>query len=71
MALDLLDEVSRFKIKHRPNKTLMLRIGIHTGSCAAGHDYLEHSLSCVMISINTERTSSHIVTELVQMTSER
>ena len=36
MALDLLDEVSRFKIRHRPDKQLMLRIGIHTGPCAAG-----------------------------------
>ena len=35
MALDLLDEVSRFKIRHRPNETLRLRIGIHTGPCAA------------------------------------
>jgi hypothetical protein len=37
MALDLLDEVSRFKIRHRPYEKLMLRIGIHTGPCAAGH----------------------------------
>lgn len=36
MGLDLLDEVSRFKIRHRPNEKLMLRIGIHTGSCATG-----------------------------------
>jgi len=35
MALDLLDEVSRFKIRHRPEQKLMLRIGIHTGPCAA------------------------------------
>ena len=35
-ALNLLDEVSLFKIKHRPEETLLLRIGIHTGSCAAG-----------------------------------
>jgi len=36
MALDLLDEVSHFKIHHRPDETLNLRIGIHTGPCAAG-----------------------------------
>jgi len=36
MALDLLDQVSRFRIRHRPDDTLKLRIGIHTGSCAAG-----------------------------------
>ena len=36
MALDLLDQVSHFKIRHRPEDTLKLRIGIHTGPCAAG-----------------------------------
>ena len=36
MALDLLDEVSRFKIRHRPEENLRLRIGLHTGPCAAG-----------------------------------
>ena len=36
MALDLLSVVRTFKIKHRPNMMLMLRIGIHSGPCAAG-----------------------------------
>jgi len=36
MALDLLDQVLRFTIRHRPDDTLKLRIGIHTGPCAAG-----------------------------------
>jgi class 3 adenylate cyclase len=36
MALDLLDEASRFKIRHLPYHQLKLRIGVHTGSCAAG-----------------------------------
>jgi len=36
MALDLLDQVSRFTIRHLPDETLKLRIGIHTGPCAAG-----------------------------------
>jgi len=36
MALDLLDQVSHFTIRHRPADTLKLRIGIHTGPCAAG-----------------------------------
>ena len=39
MALDLLDEVSKFKIRHRPYQKLLLRIGIHTGPCAAGKYY--------------------------------
>jgi len=36
MALDLLELVSRFEIRHRPDDILKLRIGIHTGPCAAG-----------------------------------
>jgi len=36
MAINLLDQVSRFTIRHRPEETLKLRIGIHTGPCAAG-----------------------------------
>jgi len=36
MALGLLDQVSHFTIRHRPDDTLKLRIGIHTGPCAAG-----------------------------------
>jgi len=36
MALDFLDEVPRFTIRHRPDEILKLRIGIHSGPCAAG-----------------------------------
>ena len=36
MALDLLDEVACFKIRHRPDTRLQLRIGAHSGPCAAG-----------------------------------
>uniref|UniRef100_A0A1I7XA08 Guanylate cyclase n=1 Tax=Heterorhabditis bacteriophora TaxID=37862 RepID=A0A1I7XA08_HETBA len=36
MALRLLRAVRNFKIPHRPHEQLMLRIGIHTGSCVAG-----------------------------------
>jgi len=39
MALNLLDEVSRFTIRHRPGEMLKLRIGIHTGPCAAGQRF--------------------------------
>lgn len=31
MALDLLSCVVTFKIRHRPNKQLQLRIGVHSG----------------------------------------
>ncbi|KPM03516.1 guanylate cyclase C-like protein 1 [Sarcoptes scabiei] len=36
MSLALLNAVRSFKIRHRPAEQLMLRIGIHTGPCAAG-----------------------------------
>ena len=37
MALDLLSAVlTDFKIRHRPEQKMKLRIGLHTGSCAAG-----------------------------------
>uniref|UniRef100_T1KEQ4 Guanylate cyclase n=2 Tax=Tetranychus urticae TaxID=32264 RepID=T1KEQ4_TETUR len=36
MALELLDSVKTFKIHHRPDETLQLRIGIHTGPVVAG-----------------------------------
>ncbi|ESN95234.1 hypothetical protein HELRODRAFT_86991 [Helobdella robusta] len=36
MALNLLTAVTSFKIRHRPNAQLNLRIGIHSGSVCAG-----------------------------------
>ena len=36
MALDLLQAVTKFCIPHKPGERLQLRIGIHTGPCAAG-----------------------------------
>ncbi|KAJ8318357.1 hypothetical protein KUTeg_003448 [Tegillarca granosa] len=36
MALELLRAIKSFKIRHRPDDTLLLRIGIHSGPCVAG-----------------------------------
>ncbi|XP_042660728.1 atrial natriuretic peptide receptor 2-like isoform X1 [Tyto alba] len=36
MALALLEAVKTFKIRHRPNDQLRLRIGVHTGPVCAG-----------------------------------
>jgi atrial natriuretic peptide receptor A len=36
MALALLAKVHNFKIAHRPDEKLKLRIGLHSGSCCAG-----------------------------------
>ena len=35
MALHLLQSVQKFKIQHRPDEKLKLRIGIHSGECGA------------------------------------
>ncbi|XP_064598666.1 atrial natriuretic peptide receptor 2-like [Liolophura sinensis] len=36
MALDLLSSVVNFRIRHRPEKQLQLRIGVHSGPAVAG-----------------------------------
>ena len=37
LSLDLLSTCyTKFKIRHRPNTPVLLRIGMHTGPCAAG-----------------------------------
>ncbi len=36
VSLDLLAEVTKFKIRHIPGRELKLRIGMHTGPTAAG-----------------------------------
>ncbi|XP_076308629.1 atrial natriuretic peptide receptor 1-like [Tachypleus tridentatus] len=36
MSLSLLHAIDRFEIRHRPYKKVQLRIGIHSGPCAAG-----------------------------------
>ncbi len=36
MALDLLSASTTFKIAHFPDQQLLLRIGFHSGPCAAG-----------------------------------
>ncbi|KAH8242006.1 hypothetical protein KR038_001056 [Drosophila bunnanda] len=36
LALHLLEKVGNLKIRHKPTETVQLRIGIHSGPCAAG-----------------------------------
>lgn len=36
MSIILLNAIQNFKIHHRPDESLLLRIGIHSGPCAAG-----------------------------------
>ena len=40
MALDLLSAVvTKFKVRHKPDLKMKLRVGLHTGPCAAGMYY--------------------------------
>ena len=36
LSLALLNAVINFRIRHRPDRKLLLRIGIHSGPCVAG-----------------------------------
>ena len=36
MSLDLLSAMTNFKVRHKPDDQLQLRIGIHSGPCVAG-----------------------------------
>ena len=36
MSLSLLEAVKSFRIKHKPDVSLRIRIGLHTGPCCAG-----------------------------------
>ena len=36
MSLNILQKVGKFKIRHRPEEQLKIRIGLHTGPCVAG-----------------------------------
>lgn len=58
MALALLDAVRAFKIRHRPEQQLKLRIGIHSGDNTQTHthtrthtDSLIHYTVCVVRSV--------------------
>ncbi|XP_076366072.1 atrial natriuretic peptide receptor 1-like [Tachypleus tridentatus] len=36
MSLTIREAICKFKIRHRPGRKMQIRIGMHTGSCAAG-----------------------------------
>ena len=42
MSLRLLEAVKTFRIRHRPNKKLQLRIGLHTGNSHIHIDIIKY-----------------------------
>lgn len=60
MALDLLSAVTRFKIRHMPDRRMQLRIGLHTGPCAAGQSRIKLIQNYLETVINVLETLAYI-----------
>ena len=48
LALDLMSAAVNFRIRHRPGLSLQLRVGFHTGPCAAGSVIIREKYSTLL-----------------------
>ena len=53
MSLKLLEAVKTFRIRHRPNKKLQLRIGLHTGNLLSNVTELSDYTTEIRINTST------------------
>uniref|UniRef100_A0A8C1FG24 Atrial natriuretic peptide receptor 2 n=2 Tax=Cyprinus carpio TaxID=7962 RepID=A0A8C1FG24_CYPCA len=74
MSLALLEQVKTFKIRHRPNDQLRLRIGIHTGIVALSQIplliFIHFRLKAFEMFINIEKTMATLRIHLSSATKE-
>ena len=61
-ALQLLDSVKHFRIRHRPNDTLMLRIGIHR------YTALSSIVVIILFKIFTKKTFINLLCIIIEIT---
>ena len=61
MALRMLEEIHHFKIPHRPDLPLQLRMGAHSGPCCAGVVGVKFCLFCFNIPIDRIADKAEIV----------
>jgi len=54
MSLRLLERVKTFRIRHRPNDKMKLRIGLHTGPCCAGVVGVKMPRYCLSVTLSTQ-----------------
>jgi len=45
MSLTILSSLMKFRVRHRPEMSLRMRIGLHSGPCCAGTIYMHKRIA--------------------------